>query len=336
MNRRPPVLAAVALAAASLLAACAGTTSGPGSWSDPGDGDGGATVRVADLSTANVLTLGRGSGLVDDALEAEGLRAQWLGPFSVPTVAYDALIADQADVGSTGASRLVVWAAEERDLVAFALETYSGDSQGVVARGDAGVGSVEDLRGRSVAVGPAPGGTGDYVLAKALAGAGLTGADVQKVYMSDSDAAAAFVGGTVDAWASYDQFFAMAQSTPGAVVVAQGDEIGSNNASVHVVSRAYADEHPEAVAALYDGLVAQAEAVAEKPSAITDLYSRAGAPGDAIKVIGTFDVPQVVPLDGAGVERLQALARDYAELGFIGIEPDMGDVAYDVTAAPQR
>jgi sulfonate transport system substrate-binding protein len=328
VNRRRPALAATALAAACLLAACAAGEADVAAVDAP-------TVRVAELSTANDLTLGRASGLVDDALDAEGLAVEWLGPFTVPTVAYDALLAGRADVGSTGASRLVTWAAEDRDLVAFAMETYSGDSQGITVAPDVPVTELADLRGRTVAVGPAPGGTGDYILTKGLTSVGLTGEDVEKVYMSDSDALAAFTSGEIDAWSTYDQFFATAQSVPGAVVLARGDELGSHNASVHVVTRAFADEHPEAVQALYDGLAAQAEAVRENPSTITDVYTEAGAPDDAITVIGTFDVPTIVPLDDAGAERLQALAHDYAELGFVAAEPDMALVAYDVSAPPR-
>lgn len=328
MNR--PALVA-ALAAATALAACAPATGGSAVAGAPSGAV--VTVRVAELSTANALTLGRASGQVDAALASGGARAEWLGPFTVPPVAYEALLAGRADAGSTGASRLVTWAAEDQDLVAFALETYSGDSQGVVAAPGVPATGAADLRGRTVAVGPAPGGTGDYVLAKALADVGLTGDDVEKVYLPDSDAAAAFAAGSIDAWSTYDQFFATASSTPGAVVLARGDQIGSHNASVHVVRRAFAQEHPEAVRALYDGLVAQAAAVADDPAQIADLYAAAGAPDAVVEVLRTFDVPTVVPVDGAGVARLQALAHDYAEIGFVSAEPDMARVSLDVTAS---
>lgn len=330
MARRRTALATTAIAAAALLTACA-ADGAPGSGSTAADGTG-TTVRVADLSTANHLTLGRTSGLVDGALEEAELGARWLGPYTVPTVAYDALLTDQADVTTTDAAQLLTWAAEERDVVAFALETTSGDDQGVVVGAGVPVTGVADLRGLTVAVGPTPGGVGDYVLAKALATVGLTSDDVQRVYLSESDATAEFVAGTVDAWATADEHFATAQSTPGAVVVARGDQVGSHDATVHVVSRTFAHEHPDAVRALYDGLVAQAAAVEDEPSAITDLYSRAGAPGDAIKVIGTFDVPEVTPLDDGGVERLRAFADDLVTLGFLAVEPHMAHVAFDVTA----
>lgn len=330
MTRRRPALATAAVAAAALLTACA--ADGASSGGSTLDDDAGTTVRVADVSTANHLTLGRSSGLVDDALDASGLAARWLGPYTVPTVAYDALLTDQADVTSTDAAQLLTWAAEERDVVAFALETTSGDDQGVVVGAGVPVSGIADLRGLTVAVGPTPGGVGDYVLAKALATVGLTSDDVQRVYLSESDATAEFVAGTVDAWATADEHFATAQSTPGAVVVARGDQVGSNDATVHVVSRTFAHAHPEAVRALYDGLVAQAAAVEEQPSEITDLYSRAGAPGDAIKVISTFDVPEVAALDDAGVARLEAFAEDLVAHGFLAVEPHMAHVTFDVMA----
>ncbi|MDC7121521.1 ABC transporter substrate-binding protein [Cellulomonas fimi] len=334
MTRRRTALSATAIAATCLLAACAadGASAG-GSTADEATG---TTVRVADVSSANHLTLGRSSGIVDEALDEAldeaGFEARWLGPYTVPTVAYDALLTGQADVTTTDASQLLTWAAEERDVVAFALETTPGDDQGVVVGAGVPVTGVEDLRGLTVAVGPTPGGAGDYVLAKALAAVGLTSDDVQRVYLSEADATAEFVAGTVDAWATTDQHFATAQSIPGAVVVARGDHVGSHDATVHVVSRTFAHEHPDVVRALYDGLVTQAVEARQRPSAVTDLYARAGAPGDAVAIIGTFDVPQIEPLDDAGVERLRSFADDLVELGFLAVEPHMAHVAVDATA----
>lgn len=290
-----------------------------------------ATIRVAELSTANYLTLGRASGVIDDALAGVGAEAEWLGPFSVPTAAYETVYAGQSDAGSTGASRLTVWAAEQRDIVAIAVESYSGDSQGLAAAPGSGVTELEDLYDGRVAVGPAPGGTGDYIFEKAFENAGLDSSRVEKVYIADTDAAAAFATGEIDAWSTYDQFFATAQATDDATVLARGDEIGSHNVSIHFVGRGLVEEHPVAVRALYDGLAAQAEAAAADPSIITDSYAASGAGGDITDVIATFDVPVIEPLDADAVAGLEALAEDYVRYGFIDAAPDLSTVTSDVT-----
>ncbi len=338
-TRRPTLVLPTALVAvAALLAACSSTPAESAEDAPPAGSSTATTteqdaadVRIAELSTANFLTLGRSSGLVDDSLAKVGAQADWLGPFSVPTTAYETVYAGQADAGSTGASRLIVWAAEQRDIVALAVESYNGDSQGLTAAPGSGVTELTDLYGKKVAVGPAGGGTGDYIFEKAFAAAGLDSSRVEKVYIADSDAASAFASGEIAAWSTYDQFFATAQSTDGAVVLARGDEIGSHNASIHFVTREFATAHPVATRALFDGLVAQADTVAADPSIITDAYTAAGASAAATDVVATFDVPTIEPLDAEAVANLQALAEDYVAFGFIDAAPDLSAAVLDVS-----
>ncbi|HEY0216641.1 MAG TPA: ABC transporter substrate-binding protein [Cellulomonas sp.] len=324
------------VAVAVTLAACSsgGTSAGTTASTTPGTDDPAvdtATVRIAELSTANHLTLGRGSGLIDDELGAVGASADWLGPFAVPTTAYETVYGGQADAGSTGASRQIIWASEQRDILAFAVESYSGDSQGITAAPGSEVSTLEDLYGKKVAVGPAPGGTGDYIFEKAFAEAGLDSSQVEKVYIADSDASAAFATGEVAAWSTYDQFFAAAQATDGATVLATGEEIGSHNASIHFVTRAFAEAHPTVVAALFRGLQAQAEAAAADPSIITDAYAANGATSAVTDVVATFDVPVITALDADALAGLTALAQDYVDFGFIDAVPDLASAVLDVT-----
>ncbi|HEY0189288.1 MAG TPA: ABC transporter substrate-binding protein [Cellulomonas sp.] len=325
------------LALTAVLAACSSGTdassTGSASATATDAQEDATTVRIAELSTANYLTLGRASGLVDDALESVGASADWLGPFTTPTTAYETVYGGQADTGSTGASRQIIWASEDRDILAYAVESYSGDSQGLTAAPGSGVTELADLYGKKVAVGPAEGGTGDYIFEKAFAAAGLDSSQVEKVYIADSDAAAAFATGEIAAWSTYDQFFATAQATEGATVLARGDEIGSHNASIHFVTRAFAEAHPVVVEALFSGLQAQAEAAADDPSVITDAYTAAGASADVVDVIGTFDVPTITAVDADALANLEALAQDYVDFGFIDAVPDLTTAVLDVTEA---
>lgn len=332
MRRRPlrARIAAVvaAISTATVLAACsspAGSDAGAGGTGEP------VTVRIAELSTANYLTLGRASGLVDKGLQGVGAKAEWLGPFPNPVTSYETFFGGQADAGSTGASTLTVWSAADRDVVAYAVEKYNGDSQGIVAAPGSGVTSLRDLYGKKVAVGASAGSTGAYILEKAFEHAGLDSSQVEKVFLAGGDTAAAFAKGEIAAWSSYDQFFATAQSTPGAVVLARGDQIGSHNASIHFVNRAIAQNHPEIVRALYDSLVAQAEAAHADPSIITKAYAAAGANQAVTDVVAKFDIPTIVPVDAEALANLQALAEEYVRYGFAQTVGDLEKATVDVT-----
>jgi sulfonate transport system substrate-binding protein len=69
--------------------------------------------------------------------------------------------------------------------------------------------SVADLKGKRVAF--QKGSGSHFLLASALQKAGLKFSDITPVYLSPSDARAAFVSGGIDAWVVWDPYFASAQ-----------------------------------------------------------------------------------------------------------------------------
>lgn len=111
-------------------------------------------------------------------------NVKFTGPYN-PTDAYSAVLSGNADATSTGTGSYINFVAQGQPWVAFAIEYYTGDSQGIVASPKSGVNSLEDLYGRSVAI-IKRGGTGDYVLHKAFEHAGLDVDRVNIVEMSPS------------------------------------------------------------------------------------------------------------------------------------------------------
>ena len=313
--RRSIGAVAVTLLALGSLAACASQSS---QTNEAGDG---VTFRAAYLPTANYLTTAKDSGTITDAVEAIGGKVEFLGPMD-PLVAYDTVTAGAADASSTGTGYFVNLAAQGDQWVAFALEKYSGDSQGIVATKQSGVTSLKDLYGKKVGI-DAPGGTGDYLLNLAFSEAGLDVSKVEKVTLDTTNFATAFASGQVDAIASYDQNFAAAIATEGSKVLARGSDMHSYNWSIHIASRSFAEAHPEVLHAVYDGLVAEAARAKADPSIITKAYSEFGASDAVVKVISTFDVPTIEPLDESNTEALGKLADQYVQFGFLKSAPDL-------------
>ncbi|GAB3052208.1 NrtA/SsuA/CpmA family ABC transporter substrate-binding protein [Sediminivirga luteola] len=291
------------------------------------------TLRVAELSTANYLTIAADDDRLGAALdEASGgeAGAEYLGPF-VPADAYAAVQAGRADASSTGTAHFVTMVASGSDFTAFALERYSGDSQGIVAAPGSGIESLADLRGRTVNVGSA-GGTGDYLLHRAFEDAGLDIDEVEIVHIAAGESAAAFSSGRVDAWATYDQYFAAAQASPGSTVLAAGDEIGSLNWSIHFASTGFARQHPEIVGEAYRALATESERAQADPSVITSAYEQLGAAPEQIEIIGGYSVPRIEPLNPANAAELEELAEQLVRYGFIESVPDLSEHLFDAGA----
>jgi sulfonate transport system substrate-binding protein len=83
-----------------------------------------------------------------------------------------------------------------------------GASTAVVVRTGSAIRSIADLRGKRIATGK--GSIGDYLLLRVLEQAGLKPNDVTTVYLAPGDAKAALAAGSVDAWATWNPYVALA------------------------------------------------------------------------------------------------------------------------------
>lgn len=251
--------------------------------------------RVAYLPTANYLTTIRTTGIMEDKLKAVGADAKFVGPLD-PFTAYNTVTSGEADASSTGTGYFVNLSAQKSNWVAFALEKYSGNSQGIVAAPDSGVSSLKDLYGKKVGI-DGEGATGDYILNLAFKEAGLDVSKVEKVTLDTTSFATAFASSQVAAIASYDQNLANAIATEGAKILVTADKLHSYNWSIHIVSRDFAEKHPEALKAAYEALVAESDRAQKNPKIITDAYKEFGAADGLIKVVSTFDTPKILPMN---------------------------------------
>ena len=119
--------------------------------------------------------------------------------------------------------------------------------------GRRGITSINDLKGKSVAVTPST--PSQTFLLFALEAAGLTLSDVKSVEVPSAiDAATAFRSGKVDAavvW-SPDDIFAT-RDVPGSSILQSTREASHIIADVFMVKQSYVDKHPDKLAKFYEG-----------------------------------------------------------------------------------
>jgi NitT/TauT family transport system substrate-binding protein len=113
-----------------------------------------------------------------------------------------------------------------------------------------GINSVAELKGKKVAV--EEGTVDHYLLLLALEGANLAQDDIELVPMLTDAAAAAFVGGQVDAVGAFAPFTTTALARPGSRAVASSAEFPGAIPDHLVVSDALVDDRPEDVQKLVD------------------------------------------------------------------------------------
>jgi len=272
------------------------------------------TVRIAYVSITKFGTLyvAAERGIFD----AYGLDVQ-IDRVASGTEAIAFLEQGQIDVGGI-AIVVSLWNGWDQglDLRVIApggLEPFEGSPTKLMLRADLAdtITSIEDLRGRTVAVAGGPGSGGEYLAAKALERGGLTIFDVNLVNVANADMPLSFESGAIDAGILGAPFADQAEGTGAAVPFAEDLTPGLMTVAF-VGSGRFVEERPEVARRFALALLEAARLMQGD-----DLYSSENVdafltylPGTTAEALTTgapviFDPNQEIPVDGlADVERV--------------------------------
>ncbi|WEH36809.1 ABC transporter substrate-binding protein [Streptomyces sp. AM 4-1-1] len=307
-------LAPTLLTVTALLALTACSTSA----ADSGDGRPGGTVsiRIPDPGNSGVLALGKKDGSLDRALAKVGAKVAWTGSAGPFAPAAQAMNADQLDIATGSITSGITSLAQRPGFKFFTAVAPDTAGEGILVKNGSGIDSVADLVGRKVAVNQ--GGTGEYLLLKALAKAGIPADRVERVYLRPDQTAAVLNAGQVDAWAVWATY-AVAEIGGGkAHFVADGAALGSDNYSLNAVRTDFATRHPEIVKALYQYLHDATAKEKRDPAAYLNVFTDVGptaVTGKAkeVQIAFTRQGGTVDPIGPEDIKRFDAVAAFYAE-----------------------
>ncbi|MCZ0982038.1 ABC transporter substrate-binding protein [Streptomyces diastatochromogenes] len=321
-----PLAALAALAALGTLTACGGTADAGGAKGKK-SGEGTVTVRIPDPGNAGVLARGKKDGSLDKALAAVGAKVAWTGSAGPFAPAAQAMNADQLDIATGSITSGITSLSQSPGFAFFTAIDPDPVGEGILVREGSGIASVRDLVGRKVAVNK--GGTGEYLLLKALAKAGIPADKVERVYLRPDQTAAVFNAGQVDAWAVWSTYAVAEIGTGKARFVADGTAIGSDNYSLNAVRTGFAKEHPEIVKALYAYLHERSAEEKKDPAAFLNVFTDAGPTalnGKAkdVQIAFTAKGGTVDPIAPEDIARFETVARFYADQK---VTPDKVDIA---------
>jgi len=213
-----------------------------------------APVRIGWLRAPNDITTGRARGTLERALAQQGARVEWAGPFAAAAPALEALNAGSIDITAGSSTASIAALAANIPMQVFAYQKIAPGGEGILVKQDSPVRTLADLAGRSVAVNR--GGTGEYLLMRALEQHGVPADAVKRVYLSPGDSGAAFAQGHVDAWATWDPFVTIGLQSYGARLLADGAAIASDNAVTLLCSRGFAASRRPQLQAVFDACLA--------------------------------------------------------------------------------
>ncbi|MCK9931942.1 ABC transporter substrate-binding protein [Frankia sp. Mgl5] len=325
VRRRPRWVVVPLAAALAFGAACSSNddTTTPDTAAGPVDLST-VTLKVGDQKAGTKALLGA-AGLLDDL----PYKIEWSSFTSGPPL-LEALAADAIDLGGVGETPPIFAAASGAELTL--VSAYEGDSAGaaILVKDASSIRTVSDLRGRKVAV--AKGSSANYHLLAALDKEGLTFGDIDPAYLQPPDALAAFNNGSVDAWAIWDPYTAIAEQNLGARVLVNG-EGGLSTGLTFLAARPEAVADPGRHAAIADFLARLRKAytwTTENPDAWAQAWATdTGLTTEIAKVALGRENRVWIPLDDDVAKRLQVVADAFTEAELIPREVVVADFVTD-------
>lgn len=268
------------------------------------------TLRIAYLKGTSDLTLARARLSLDHGLAPLGVAVVWAGPFPAAAPAFEALNAGAVDLTSGSSTAFVTAVAAGVPLAMFGYQRMPRDAEGIVVRPGSGIRTIADLAGRRVAVNR--GGTGEYLLVRALATAGLAPDAATRSYLTPGEFGSAFVGGAVDAWATWDPFLSIAVESYGASVLADSAAIGSENAVAYFVREDFLRLHRPVVRAVLGVLQRENAWTAQHPLEAGRIWAQElGLPASLAPRLGANNISPLTEVGPAALDQVAHIAAWY-------------------------
>lgn len=299
-----------------LAAACAG---------------GGDAFRVG-YQRNGVLFVAQQRGGADEALAPVGVdRVVW-SEFAAGPPLLEALAAKAIDFGSTGDAPPIFAQASGADLVYVAAVPLSGRAGALLVRADSPVRSIADLRGRRLAY---TRGSSAHVSADALlATAGLSLRDVTSVNLGPADGAPALQRGDVDAWFTWDPFYATTERGGAVRALATGEQ-GRPGYQFHLADRTIAESRPEVIRAFLNHLRAEGRWAEANDGAVADMMARATGVDRAVQqVVAERQDYAIQPMTPQIVADQQQLADRLAAEGLASRRVNIADAVWQAGWTP--
>ena len=248
------------------------------------------------------------------ALDGIGYYIQW-SEFPAAAPLAEALNAGAVDSGPIGDAPLIFALAAGTRVKAIGANRSDAYGTAVLVRPDSPLKTAAALKGRSVATNR--GSIGHYVTLKAIARAGLKLEDVNLRFLAPADAKLALTQGSVDAWATWEPYTALAEVSAHARVLVSGRDLLPGLSYLAATDAAIASKR--AVLQDYLQRVARAQQLSYRN---VDGYSAAlariiGIPTEAAKLQFERRQQKWVPIDAQVVADQQGTADFYRQVGLI-------------------
>jgi sulfonate transport system substrate-binding protein len=269
--------------------------------------------------------IARQQGVIEKALEATGVKLSWV-EFTAGPPLVEALNVGSINVGWTGDAPPIFGQAAGSAIVYVAALPSNGKGEAIFTKPESGIKSVADLKGRKVGVGK--GTSAHNLLVAALEKNGLKFSDIEVVYLSPADAAAAFASDKIDAWAVWDPFYAIAETRYKPVTLARTSDVLAVS-TYFLANRDYAKSHADTINTTIDALGEAAKwSAANRDKVAAALHEVTGVPLEAQTLAANRSEFGITKIDDKIVASQQETADRFYRLGLIPKQISIKDAVW--------
>jgi sulfonate transport system substrate-binding protein len=267
-----------------------------------------------------VLKAGDQKGNLRALLEAAGqldklsYEVQW-SEFPAAAPLAEALNAEAIDFGPIGDAPLIFAIAAGTRIKAFAVNRSDAYGTAVLVRPDSPLKTAADLKGKLI--GTNRGSIGHFIALKALASAGLKAEDAQIRFIPPAEAKLALTQGSLDAWATWEPYTALAETAGHARVLVNGRGLWTGLSYLAATDTALAKKRPQLADFLQRVRRAQAWSYQHAPEFSATLARIIGIPADAAKLQFERRSTQWITFDNQVIADQQRSADFYLNAGLL-------------------
>lgn len=252
-------------------------------------------------------------------------KVEWV-EFTAGPPLVEALNVGSINIGWVGDAPPIFGQSAGSALVYVAALPPNGLGEAVFVKESSDIKTLADLKGRKVGVGK--GTSAHNLLVAALESAGLQFSDIEPVYLSPADAAAAFASDAIDAWSIWDPFFAIAEVRHNPRVLVRSKDV-IDVQTYFLANKDFAPKHPEEIRKVIAALAEAAEwANANKDKVAATLHEVTGVPLAAQKLAADRAEFGIGPVTDDIVRGQQVTADRFFNLGLIPNKIDVRDAVF--------
>lgn len=269
--------------------------------------------------------IARQQGVIEKALEAKGVKVSWV-EFTAGPPLVEALNVGSINVGWTGDAPPIFGQAAGSAIVYVAALPSNGKGEAIFTKPESGIKSVADLKGRKVGVGK--GTSAHNLLVAALEKNGLKFSDIEVIYLSPADAAAAFASDKIEAWAVWDPFYAIAETRYKPVTLARTSDVLAVS-TYFLANRDYAKSHADTINTTIDALGEAAKwSAANRDKVAAALHEVTGVPLEAQTLAANRSEFGIAKIDDKIIASQQETADRVYRLGLIPKQISIKDAVW--------